>query len=250
MKPLSTLLRTIMLSSSALISTTTQAETTPNIIGYDIFNTTPSGFGGWVHDYTERASNANGGLVNYEGGTGTLADGIFGISTSSTQLFSINNNTSITVFLDDYYLLESISLFGGATNNQISGNIAIASFSTELESASLTSLSFGEVSTASQAVNDRFILSNTSAFKDQRVNQFTISNIGTTGLGHFSDYYSITEIQVSSLMEDTPTTSLQMASINFESAQVSVVPEPATYALMLGGLGLIGFMAHRRRKPL
>ena len=34
---------------------------------------------------------------------------------------------------------------------------------------------------------------------------------------------------------------------NFELA-VSPVPEPSTYALMLGGLGLVGFMAYRRRK--
>lgn len=32
------------------------------------------------------------------------------------------------------------------------------------------------------------------------------------------------------------------------SDPVSVVPEPSTYALMLGGLGLVGFMANRRRK--
>lgn len=31
---------------------------------------------------------------------------------------------------------------------------------------------------------------------------------------------------------------------------VSAVPEPSTYALMLGGLGLVGFMASRRRKNI
>lgn len=34
----------------------------------------------------------------------------------------------------------------------------------------------------------------------------------------------------------------------FKTSITSPVPEPSTYALMLGGLGLIGFMAHRRRK--
>lgn len=31
-------------------------------------------------------------------------------------------------------------------------------------------------------------------------------------------------------------------------ASVSAVPEPSTYALMLAGLGFVGFVAHRRRK--
>jgi len=29
---------------------------------------------------------------------------------------------------------------------------------------------------------------------------------------------------------------------------ISVVPEPSSYAMMLGGLGLVGFMAFRRKK--
>ncbi|MBN2864568.1 MAG: CCXG family PEP-CTERM protein [Thiotrichales bacterium] len=43
--------------------------------------------------------------------------------------------------------------------------------------------------------------------------------------------------------------SLSVSNLNALSAQaVSAVPEPSTYALMLGGLGLVGFMAARRKK--
>lgn len=35
---------------------------------------------------------------------------------------------------------------------------------------------------------------------------------------------------------------------NINVSAVSAVPEPSTYALMLGGLGMVGFMATRRRK--
>jgi len=41
---------------------------------------------------------------------------------------------------------------------------------------------------------------------------------------------------------------LKLSVSNLES--VSAVPEPSTYALMLGSLGLIGFMAARRRKQV
>ena len=37
------------------------------------------------------------------------------------------------------------------------------------------------------------------------------------------------------------------ADLGVTDVQIGSVPEPETYALMLAGLGLVGFMARRRR---
>ncbi|MCF6345640.1 MAG: PEP-CTERM sorting domain-containing protein [Thiomicrorhabdus sp.] len=46
----------------------------------------------------------------------------------------------------------------------------------------------------------------------------------------------------------TPNTTVISYIDNVTYSEVSPIPEPSTYALMLGGLGLVGFMAYRRKK--
>lgn len=42
--------------------------------------------------------------------------------------------------------------------------------------------------------------------------------------------------------------SITLDNLRYTQAPISPIPEPSTYALMLGGLGMVGFMAYRRRK--
>ena len=220
MKNLSLLLTAMFFSTSALAI----APITPTITGYNIENAAPSGTGDWTHSYTGNIIDIGGGLENYESGTGTLADGVIGNGVLTTQLFRTPDNTSITVFLDDYYALNSVTLFGGPTNNKIPGQITEVTFSFPTLDLffSETGTPFGDLNNDSIPINDLFEFD----YPTPLVNQFTMSNfVGSYyDASYANDFYSITEIQV------------------------SAVPEPSTYALMLGGLGLVGFMAMRRRR--
>jgi len=210
-------------------STLTLAEATPAITGYNVQNALSSDFvTGWTHEYTGNIVNLANNVVSYTGGTGTLADGTLGTTTTTTQLFRTADNTSITIFLDNYYALESVSLFGGGITKAVSGSITGATFTNAPLnlSTNINSTAFGDNNVAETPVNDRFSFGTSLPGTPKTfVNQFTISNIQ----GNLGGYFTISEIQVAGTV-------------------LSPIPEPSTYALMLGGLGLVGFMAARRRR--
>ncbi len=199
----------LLLLTAMLFSSSAMATLTPTIERYELQNAAPSGTEGWIHSY------------NGNTGTGTLTDGIIGNSIWDTQLFRTIDGTAITVFLDDFYSLSSVTLFGGPKMTQISGQITEVTFSFPTLDLSFnkTGVPFGDLNLENIPINDSFVFSNPTPF----VNQFTMSNF----VGDWGGYYSITEIQVSA---------------------VSAIPEPSAYALMLGGLGLVGFMAMRRHR--
>ncbi len=212
MKPLLISLFTIILFSNSAFSATNLAT----ITGYNLYDSYPDGTFSLNHSYTGSVSNGTyPGIFNYTGGTGTLADGH--IQTPNEGHLFFGSTASITLFFDDYYYIDSLSFYSALnhTSSLLSANIS---------GQTITSTPFGQV-IFNQPQDNLFDLTGTG-LETVGVNQITLSNFGFAA--YTPSTFTLSEIQVSGTL-------------------VSAIPEPSTYALMLGGLGLIGFMARRHR---
>jgi len=71
---------------------------------------------------------------------------------------------------------------------------------------------------------------------------------GAFDLGSLAGYDPYSGYDVNTYLTMTCVNDEAMVFGHIPAGTVSAVPEPSTYAMMMGGLGLIGFMAARRRK--
>ena len=113
---------------------------TVGVTSYDVIDTPISGFGGWSHSYTgtitdtgrtfETFNETPGNLMNYQGGTGTLNDGVVSATVSDNQLFALRTpaQPSITLHLSEPATVDHIVLYGGDNpSNGLPGAISSAS---------------------------------------------------------------------------------------------------------------------------
>jgi len=101
----------------------------------------------------------------------------------------------------------------------------------------------------SSSVDDRFYITGGSVNAGQTIAQWAAQLTGARvqgfsvgiGSGATTGYHAFAD-------NVTYSTTAGSTTYNFESAAASAVPEPATWAMMLVGVGMVGASARRRRK--
>ena len=210
-------LNAILASLILCVSTSANAGLI-TITSYDIENATTSGWGGWNHTYNGNINITGTNLADYTNGSGTLNDGIIGSYVNDNQLFNTADNAEITLYLDGYYSIDSIKLFGGSNPNALPGGIETIDVFFGGITSTLAHVAFGV---------DDFFSTTGSNLNGITTNMIKIFNVPS---GNCCGAYNITEIEVIGDLKNAP----------------EQVPEP--YTLAIFALGIIGLASRRFKK--
>jgi hypothetical protein len=205
-------------ASAALIS----------IESYDVDNTSQS-FAGWSHNYDGNII-PDADLYDYTDGSGTLNDGVIGTAVDNTHLFVVDNDSSITVYFNSSFSLESLSLYSfGPTSNGIPGNISGALITMSGVSQFFNTSGFGPANPDGNNGRDHsheFIDFSGSLLDGLSASSLTISEVQTEG--RYTDYFSISEIEVTG-----------------SSIRETEVSEPSALAIL--GLVIVSMLRIKRK---
>lgn len=183
------------------------------------------------------AVNSNAAVIDFNDGTNGSAIGSFyssqGVTFSNAAWDSFVSPDEASVGAGGLKLVSIIDEYVNKSNNPI-----VASFSSAINAFSIYGLNVGENGARIEAYDQSGGL---LGFDEAFGVSTGVDNHPFLSVSSSSDIYSIHLFQPASAITEG------MLWDNM-SYTISAVPEPSTYALMLGGLGLVGFMATRRKK--
>lgn len=173
----------------------------------------------------------SGGYVNFYLGSGATNDfNPFGSGSSAADLAAATNG-SLFLTLAGHSVDAASNTFAGTGRNI--GTASPVGFGAGLADVDLTGMANGNTAGAGAIANGYF-----------NTNGVTASYGGNADLQLGSSFSSLLVPHPA----ECPSGPLCVAgSADFRGNITSPIPEPGTYALMLAGLGVLGFLARRRR---
>jgi len=178
---------------------------------------------------------------------------IGGSLTNATYAVYAFDNVGATTTVNNKRLLTTITAGGdisGNSNNRVGAAIGSAVATTWLVSG-VQDAAYNTVSNHATVVNGSSYTNNPQAFSDANIGVSLQNNLlfdTTTAASGTADFWllgnsSSSGLALANTYQQAGTFSLNGTTLAYN---VAAVPEAQTYALMLSGLGLVGFMVRRR----
>lgn len=180
------------------------------ISSYTQSNVPASGYGGWSYTST------------------TLSDGLIPNDANNNLLLDLTLSPSINFTLSGLTAVSSFDVLSNYLDNNIPGNLQSVTITIGGVSEVLNNVSYGAMTIGGYPVDGSFTL--TGAIAHMPTTTFTLSNFVADGRSGFPDNTALGEVVVNGTQ--------------------GAVPEPATWAMMLMGFGLMGFGLRNRRKAV
>jgi hypothetical protein len=212
----------IFLAAASAATLAASIGNAASVTSYDIINASVSGFGGWSNNYSGTITPTGYPYANYTGGgSGTLNDGFIPNTANNDELFYYAvEQPVITAQLDGTYHLSSIDFLSAYDDNYIPGSMTSVDVTIDGVTQTYTPIGFGPMNFRGVNFDQEVVLSPLQS-------SLAASSFSLTNFQGYAGYVSIGELTV--------------------NGEVSTVPEPAAWGLMLVGFGGLGMALRRRR---